>query len=112
MERILKRSSRTNAGLSMALAISLLALASPVSAADPTGASLCAVIKELIPQVKTYRPEGARAQMVMAFAEKYETEQLRQVWAQIDPATSASCPKDRETMLGIVKTKSLADALR
>jgi hypothetical protein len=70
------------------------------------------VLKELIPEVKTYRPEGAKAQLVMALAEKYETDQLRQVRAQIDQATSDICSKERETMLGIVKTMSLAEALR
>jgi hypothetical protein len=49
---------------------------------------------------------------VIALAEKYEPDELHQVWAKIDQATSASCSKERETMLGIVKTKSLAEAIR
>jgi hypothetical protein len=98
--------------LSIAIAVSVLVFVPHVYAADSLGPSLCAVLKELIPEVKTYRPEGAKAQLVMALAEKYETDQLRQVRAQIDQATSASCSKERETMLGIVKTMSLAEALR
>ena len=103
---------RISTALSGAVAVSVLVFAPHVYAADPLGPSLCAVLKELIPEVKTYRPEGARAQLVMALAEKYETDQLRQVRAKIDQATSASCSKERETMLGIVKTTSLAEALR
>lgn len=112
MEKNFAKLIRTRTALSIAVAVSALAFVPHVYAADSLGTSLCAVLKELIPEVKTYRPEGARAQLVMALAEKYETDQLRQVRAQIDQATSASCPKERETMLGIVKTKSLAEALR
>lgn len=112
MEKNFAKLIRTRTALSIAVAVSALAFAPHVYAADSLGTSLCAVLKELIPEVKTYRPEGARAQLVMALAEKYETDQLRQVRAQIDQATSTGCPKERETMLGIVKTKSLAEALR
>jgi hypothetical protein len=102
----------TGTALSIAVALSVLVFAPHAYAADPLGPSLCTVLKELIPEVKTYRPEGARAQLVMALADKYETDQLHQVWSKIDQVTSASCSKERETMLGIVKTKSLAEALR
>ncbi|MCW5798474.1 MAG: hypothetical protein KIT40_08240 [Nitrospira sp.] len=103
---------RTSTALFSAIALLVLMFALPVYAADPLGPSLCGVLKELIPEVKTYLPAGAKAQLVMALAEKYETDQLHEVWAKIDQATSASCSKERETMLGIVKTKSLAEALR
>lgn len=112
MENKVTKLIRISTTLSSAVAASVLVFAPNVYAADSLGSSLCAVLKELIPEVKTYRPEGARAQLVMVLAEKYETDQLRQVRAQIDQATSASCPKERETMLGIVNTKSLAEALR
>jgi hypothetical protein len=112
MENKVAKLIRISTVLSIAVAVSVLVFASHVYAADPLGPSLCALLKELIPEVKTYRPEGARAQLVMALAEKYETDQLRQVRAQIDQATGASCSKERETILGIVKTKSLAEALR
>lgn len=77
------------------------------------GTTLCAVLKKLTPEVKTYKPEGARAQLVMAVAEKfdYDAVKLKQVKAEIDKVTTASCPKDREAMLGIVKMKSLAEAV-
>jgi hypothetical protein len=112
MENKVAKPIRSSTALSSAIAVSVLVFTPHVYAADTLSPSLCAVLKELIPEIKTYRPEAARAQLVMALAEKYETDQLRQVRAQIDHATSASCSKDRETMLGIVKTKSLAEALR
>lgn len=83
-------------------------------AADSSmGTALCDVLKKLAPEVKTYKPEGARAQLVMAVSEKfdYDAAKLKQVRAEIDKLTTASCPKDRETMLGIVKMKSLAEAV-
>lgn len=112
MENKVSKPIRTSTALSVAVAVSVLVFAPCVYAADSLGPSLCAVLKELIPEVKTYQPAGAKAQLVMALAEKYETDQLHQVWPKIDQLTIASCPKDRETMLGIVKTKSLAEALR
>ena len=112
MENKVMKLIRTSTALSIAVAVSVLVSASHVYAADQFGPSLCALLKELIPEVKTYEPAGAKAQLVMALAEKYETDQLHQVWPKIDQVTSASCPKERETMLGIVKTKSLAEALR
>jgi hypothetical protein len=112
MENKIAKLIRTSTALSIAVALSILVFAPHVYAADSLGPSLCAVLKELIPEVKTYRPEGAKAQFVIALAEKYEPDELHQVWAKIDQATSASCSKERETMLGIVKTKSLAEAIR
>jgi hypothetical protein len=49
----------------------------------------------------------------MAVAEKfdYDAKTLRQVKAEIDQATTATCPKDREGMLGILKMKSLSEAV-
>lgn len=106
------RSSRIDAVRAAGLLAAILLPAGATQAAETAGQSLCALLKDLIPQVRTYRPEGARAQLVMALAEKYEPEQLRPLWRQIDQETMATCPKDREVMLGIVNTKSLADALR
>lgn len=84
------------------------------AAADSSlGTTLCAVLKKLTPDVKGYKPEGARAQLVTAIAEKfdYDAAKLKQVKAEIDKVTTAGCPKDREAMLGIVKMKSLAEAV-
>ena len=76
MENKVTKLIRTGTALSSAVAVSVLVFAPHVYAADPLGPSLCVVLKELIPEVKTYRPEGARAQLVMALAEKYETDPL------------------------------------
>ena len=86
----------------------------PVVAADPAlSSTLCGVLTKLLPEVRTFKPEGARAQLVMAVAAKfnYDAAKLSQVKAEIDRATSAGCPKEREGILGIVKTKSLAEAV-
>jgi len=103
------------APLSVALvaAVALL-VPSRVGAADSAlGAPLCAVLRKLLPEVKSFKPEGARAQLVMAVAEKfdYDAKTLRQVRTEIDQATMATCAKDREGMLGILKMKSLSEAV-
>jgi hypothetical protein len=95
-------------------AVLLLPAASGLRAADSAlGPPLCAVLKKVFPEVKTFKPEGARAQLVMAVAEKfdYDAVKLRQVRAEIDQATTASCARDREAMLGVLKMKSHAEAV-
>jgi hypothetical protein len=103
------------ASLSVTLfAAAALVLPSRVGAADSAlSAPLCAVLKKLLPEVRSFKPEGARAQLVMAVAEKfdYDAKTLRQVKAEIDQATTATCPKDREGMLGILRMKSLSEAV-
>jgi hypothetical protein len=97
-----------------ALPILLLACM-PAHAADPAlAAPICDTLKQLVPKVRTYKPEGARAQLVMALAAKfdYDGARLRRVKAEIDQVTAASCPKERDTMLSILKTKSLSDAVQ
>jgi hypothetical protein len=61
MEIKVMKPIRISTALSIAVAVSVLMFAPHVYAADPLGPSLCAVLKELIPEVKTYRPEGERA---------------------------------------------------
>lgn len=89
-------------------------LAAPGDSAQAAIASaLCPVIAKLLPEVRGYQPEGVRAQLVMAVAEKfdYDGPRLRQVTAEADAGTTASCPKDREALLGILQTRSLSEAL-
>jgi len=83
------------------------------AAGSELGAPLCGVLKKLLQEVKTFKPEGARAQLVMAIAEQfdYDAAKLRQVKMEIDQATTASCPKDRDAWLGILKMKSLKEAV-
>ena len=103
------------ASLSVALlAVAVLLLPSRGGAAESAlGAPLCAVLKKLLPEVRSFKPEGARAQLVMAVAEKfdYDAKTLRRVKAEIDQATTATCPKDREGMLDILRMKSLSEAV-
>ncbi len=108
--------SRVLIGRFSALALvgsAVLATTLTVRAQSPVGAALCPIITKLLPEVRTYKPEGARAQLVMAVAEKfdYDAVKLRQVRAEADAGTTASCPKEREAILGIMKTKTLAEAL-
>jgi hypothetical protein len=76
--------------------------------------TLCDILKDLTPKVRTYRPEGAQAQFVMATAEafNYDPATLRRVQEEIDTVTTASCPQDREAMLTILKMRSLSEAVR
>lgn len=98
-------------------AVAVVAIApfglTPASHAQSVAAGVCSVMVKLLPEVRTYKPEGARAQLVMAVAERfdYDAAKLRQVRAEVDAATTASCPKEREAMLGVLKMKTLAEAL-
>lgn len=100
--------------LPFVVAVVSFAASSGAHAADAAlGAPLCSILKELLPEVKSYKPEGARAQLVMAVADKfdYDAVKLRQVKAEIDQATMATCPKEREAFLGVLKMPSLSDAV-
>jgi hypothetical protein len=76
--------------------------------------TLCSILKDLTPKVRTYRPEGAQAQLVMATAGafNYDPATLRRVQEEIDKVTTASCPQDREAMLAILQMQSLGEAVR
>ncbi len=95
-------------------ALGCLGAAPAARAADQTlAAPLCEILKQLLPEVRGYKPEGARAQLVMAVAERfdYNAARLRQVRTDVDAVTTTACAKDREAMLGILKMKSLSEAL-
>ena len=54
------------------LALPFVAAAAAAAAADlALSSTLCGVLKDLLPKVQTYKPEGARAQLVMAVAAKF-----------------------------------------
>ena len=97
----------------VAVSVALLLAAPPAQAQSALAAPLCSTLKKLLPEVRTFKPEGARAQLVMAVAEQfdYDAVKLRQVQAEIDSATSSSCPKEREAMLGILKMETLSEAV-
>lgn len=111
MPKLSRPESNVRAAVFAALAVVLIGGA---AAADSSlGEPLCAVVKKLLPEIKSYKPEGARAQLVMAVGQKFDYDgvKLRKVQSEIDRATSASCPKERQDMLGILKMKSLAEAV-
>lgn len=59
---------------------------------DPLAEPLCGALEKLLPEGRTYRPEGARAQLVIeGGALDYDAGKLRQVRAEIDKVTSVSC---------------------
>lgn len=95
------------------LACTVLAFAQGAPAQPAIAISVCPILAKLVPAVRGHKPEGARAQLVMAVAEKFDDDgvKLRQVRAEVDAATTAACPKEREAMLGVLKMKTLADAL-
>jgi hypothetical protein len=100
--------------ISLCLPLTLACACAPVRAADlALAAPICDTLRKLVHEVRTYKPEGARAQLVMALAEKfdYDGARLRRVKAEIDQVASASCPKEREAMLAILKTGSLSEAV-
>jgi hypothetical protein len=96
------------------MAVLLIGPGTTRAADDTLAGPLCSVLKKLVPEVRTYRPEGAQAQLVIAVAEafEYDAATLRQVKEEIDQATTARCPQDRTSMLTILKMKTLAEAVR
>jgi hypothetical protein len=100
--------------LSLSFVFAMACMCAPAHAADPAlAAPICDTLKKLVPEVRTYKPEGARAQLVMALADKFEYDgaKLRRVKADIDLVATTSCPKERDAMLQILKTKSLSEAV-
>jgi len=111
-----RKASRLHAGRLQAIALTFcagLVFSGAVCAQSSIGEDVCQIITTLLPEVRTYQPEGARAQLVMAVADKfdYDAATLRQVIAEVDSATTASCPKEREALLDILKMETLAEAL-
>jgi len=100
--------------LATCLAVTAACACANAHGADPAlAAPICDTLKKLVPEVRTYKPEGARAQLVMALAEKfdYDGAKLRRVKAEIDQAAMASCPKERDAMLAILRMKTLSEAV-
>jgi hypothetical protein len=95
-----------------AIALTLFVLAPAAFAADVAD-GVCPIMVKLLPEVRGYQPEGARAQLVMAVAERfdYDRAKLRQLRGDVDKSTIATCPREREAMLGAMKMKTLAEAL-
>jgi len=110
----LTRHARDIVERSVVVAVLLVGPGTARAADDTLAIPLCGLLKRLVPEVRTYRPEGAQAQLVMAVAEAfdYAAAKLYQVKAEIDQATSASCPQDRASMFTILQMKSLAEAVR
>ena len=77
-------------------------------------AKLCKVLEKIAPEVRQMPPVGAQAQLVMAVAAAFDNnpESLRQVSAEIDVIAAGSCAAARESLLSVLKMKSLQEAVR
>ena len=97
------------------LAVALGTVPTAFAADEKVSASLCEILKEmnLSPEVKSYLPAGAKAQLVMATSEKFgdSPESFRDAWKSFDAVATERCPKERDAMLAVLKTKTLAEAL-
>jgi hypothetical protein len=84
----------------LAFVVALLALSPAVTRALDTamGDSACAVLKAVLPKVKGFEPVPAKAQLVMAMADKfdYDGKKLKQLQVEVDASASAKCPKERD----------------
>jgi len=76
-------------------------------------APLCGVLKGVSAKTRGSTPEIARAQLVMSLAAAFDQDatKLKQARAQIDEATSRSCPQARAAMLEATKTNTLVEAI-
>ncbi len=93
-----------------AIAITLMV---PPSARAEAGLSepICQILKRMLPEMKSYQPENARAQFVIEISEKvdYDTKNFALFKAEADKAATANCPKEREDMLSVLKLKALSE---
>ena len=101
--------SATRAWLVLLLSVHTVGYAADQTLAAPA----CSVLRSVLPQVKGFKPEGARAQLVMAMAEKFEYDRnrLRKVKEEVDAVAKASCSKERDAWLLLLKMPSLGEAL-
>jgi hypothetical protein len=97
----------------VATAIVSLALATPLAKAEANySEQVCPILKKVLPEVKTYEPAGARAHFVIEVVENVEeNDQLREFKAAADQVATKNCPKEREEMLAILKTKTLSEGM-
>ncbi len=100
----------------LAFVVALLALSPDVTSALDTamGESACSVLKTVLPKVKGFESVPAKAQLVIAMADKfdYDGKKLKQLQLEVDASASAKCPKERDAWLALLGSKSLEAALR
>ncbi len=101
-----------------ALCVFVFALFAGVESASAGGSDLaqplCETLRSVLPKVGTYPHPGARGLLVTAISDAFEHDPVRLmlVQDQIDFVTSVSCPNERDGMLGVLKMKTLAQAVR
>jgi hypothetical protein len=77
-------------------------------------ATLCGVLRKMVPEVKGMPAVGARAQLVMAIAAAFDSDAtaLGTVSSDIDTIASAGCTEVRAPLLAATKATSLQEAVR
>src|SRR5437763_13238090 len=112
----MKRSRLRSVTVLPGLVVALLALSPEVTSAldSAMGESAGSVRKAVLPKVKGFEPVPAKAQRVMAMADKfdYDGKKLKQLQVEVDASASAKCPKERDAWLALLGSKSLEAALR
>jgi hypothetical protein len=91
--------------------------AGAASAATPGAdfsARLCTTLRNTAPQLKAMAPASARAQLVLAIADAFQSklEALSKVSSDIDTISTATCPEVRAPLLRSTGSASLQDAVR
>ena len=95
------------------LAAALLVTSPTLHAVDAAlGSQICAVLTTIVPEVQMFDPQAARARFVAAINMKFQDDpiKIRQVTAEIDRLTIASCRKERDDLLKITRMLSLSEA--
>jgi hypothetical protein len=112
----MNRSPLRSSKFLLAFVVALLGISPEVTNALDTamGESACSVLKAVLPKVKGFEPVPAKAQLVMAMADKfdYDGKKLKQLQVEVDASASAKCPKERDAWLALLGSKSLEAALR
>jgi hypothetical protein len=87
--------------------------AGAASAATPGAdfsARLCTTLRNTAPQLKAMAPASARAQLVLAIADAFQSK--LEVSSDIDTISTATCPEVRAPLLRSTGSASLQDAVR
>jgi hypothetical protein len=98
---------------SIVILLGVLLGAPTLQAADANlGSQICAVLSTVVPEVQMFDPQAARSRFVAAINMKFQDDpiKIRQVTAEIDRLTIASCRKERDDLLRITRMLSLSEA--
>jgi hypothetical protein len=94
--------------------LSLALLMSMPAAADELSDRICPILEKVETHSAGQAPFAVQANLVMEVAGAYDfkPEALQNVLANVDAATTAACPKLRESILKQLQMDSLQSAMR